>query len=146
MRATAIGAAAGGGLGAVIAVALSEAFPSSSFYPGLLRAAFGVCVATALGAVQGLISSRWSVLAKRGPRALLAIGGGCAAFISLLLSRAWTMWVALSVFGAAPAGRLALASLPVSQAITGAILGALARGAAGRRAPSRGPPRAPFQR
>jgi hypothetical protein len=124
MRLEPIGGAVGAALGVLAALIAIEALSMPAFEPGAGRALLGVAVALGLGASQG---AAWSCWGSRPHRTRLVwIGAVCAGFVALVLTRCWSTWLDLSVFGAGPAGRLALVALPLSQAIAGVTLGSAA--------------------
>lgn len=114
----------GATLGTVAAVVTTETLGMAAFAPGLVRRCIGIAIAALLGAFQGALLSRLFPGGTKSWRIALT-GALFAGLFALLLVRAATVWVNLSVFGGAPAGELAFLMLPVTQGLTGAVVGSL---------------------
>ena len=113
--------------GCVAAASCLEAFGGFAFPESWTGTVVCVAVSAGVGAAQGALVRALPPKA-RGVPSLAIAGAVFAGFTALLFVRVLTAWTSLSVFGAGPAGRLAVLVLPFSQAMAGLLLGALAAG------------------
>jgi hypothetical protein len=124
MRRTVLGAAIGGTIGLLGAVACIEV-GVIAFGTDLAGCAFGVLVAASLAAMQGAMAA--GIYGGAGRARVAAVGGVVGGLGAFFVLRGATVWIDLSVFGAGPAGQLAAIMLPATQAIVGAVSASLGR-------------------
>jgi len=104
-------------LGAVIAVLVTELLHLPLLWPGLGRWLVGASISGVAGAAQGWLWARRGHAPQR--RAVL---GAAVGFVSAaLLVHAPLPWTDLSVFGAGPAGALAVVLFPLATAAAGLV-------------------------